>query len=249
MDKRFALIAGFDELAALLVFLAMGFRVLDHLLDVVVGKTAGGLDADLLLLAGALVLGGNIDDAIGVDIEGHLDLRHAARRRRNAHQVEAGPVQLVVRRPFHVHPENTRMVTAVWLSSAVENTCDLLGRDGRVAVDQPGEHAAERLDTRVTERRHVEQQHVLDVALQDTGLDRRTDGHHFIRIDAFVGLAAEELFFTVSCDLRHAGHAADQDNFRRSPTDLRPASLSAAWHGPTVRCPPDRQPGIPAWPG
>ena len=35
-----------------------------------------------------MVSGGDVDDAVGVDVEGHLDLRHAARGRRNAHQVE-----------------------------------------------------------------------------------------------------------------------------------------------------------------
>ena len=48
-----------------------------------------GGDRDLLLLAGAEVLRRHVDDAVGVDVEGDLDLRHAARRRRDARQVEA----------------------------------------------------------------------------------------------------------------------------------------------------------------
>ena len=59
----------------------LGF--LDHLFDVGVGQAARGLDADLLFLAGRLVLGRHVDDAVGVDVERDLDLRHAARRRRN----------------------------------------------------------------------------------------------------------------------------------------------------------------------
>ena len=99
MDQRVALVLGFDQLAALLVFGGMGFGFLDHLLDVGVGKAARGLDADLLLLAGGLVLGGDADNAVGVDVEGDFDLRHAARRGRNALQVEAAQ-RLVVRRHF-----------------------------------------------------------------------------------------------------------------------------------------------------
>jgi hypothetical protein len=38
-----------------------------------------------------------VDDAVGVDVEGHFDLRHAARRRRNADEVELAE-QLVVGR-------------------------------------------------------------------------------------------------------------------------------------------------------
>ena len=55
---------------------------------VALGQAAGRLDADLLLLAGAFVLGRNIDDAVGVDVESDLDLRHAARRRRNTDEIE-----------------------------------------------------------------------------------------------------------------------------------------------------------------
>src|SRR6202011_409137 len=71
--------------------------VLDHLVDVGFRQTARGLDADLLLLAGRLVLGRDIDDAVGVDVEGDLDLRHAARRGRDTDQVELAE-QFVVRR-------------------------------------------------------------------------------------------------------------------------------------------------------
>jgi hypothetical protein len=88
-------VLGLDRRLALLVFLGVSLRVLDHLLDVSLGQTARRLDADLLLLAGALVLGVDIDDAVGVDVEGDFDLRNAARRRRNADEIELAE-QLVV---------------------------------------------------------------------------------------------------------------------------------------------------------
>jgi hypothetical protein len=65
------------------------------------------------------------------------------------------------------------------LSSAVENTLALLGGDRGVALDESREHAAQRLDAE-RKRRHVEQQHVLDVALQDAGLDGGTDGDDLV---------------------------------------------------------------------
>ena len=102
------------------------------------------------------------------------------------------------------------MVTAVWLSSAVEKIWRLLGRDGGVAVDQAGEHAAQRLDAE-RQRRHVEQQHVLDVALQHAGLDGGAERHDFVRVDALVRLLAEELLDHL-LDLGHARHAADEDD-------------------------------------
>src|ERR1700722_9023399 len=56
MDKRLGVVLRLDLRFALLVFLGVSLGVLDHLLDVGLGKTAGSLDADLLLLAGAFVL-------------------------------------------------------------------------------------------------------------------------------------------------------------------------------------------------
>src|SRR5437868_3402615 len=64
--------------------------------------------------------------------------------------------------------------------------------NGRVAVDQLGEHAAQRLDAE-RQRGHVEEQHVLDVAAQHAALDRGADRHDLVGVDALVGLLAEEV--------------------------------------------------------
>ena len=61
------------------------------------------------------------------------------------------------------------------------------------------------------ERGHVEQEDVLDLAGQDRTLDRGTDRHDLVRIDALVRLLAEELLHRLD-DLGHPGHAADQDH-------------------------------------
>ncbi len=169
-------------------------------------KPPGRLDADLLLLVGRLVLGGDVDDAVGVDVERHLDLRHAARGRRNADEVELAE-QLVVGGHFALALEDPDRDRRLVVLGGREDLA-LLGRDRRVALDQAGEHAAQRLDAE-RKRRHVEQQDVLDVALQHARLDRRADRHHFVRVDALMRLLAEELFDDF-LHLGHAGHAADQ---------------------------------------
>ena len=46
------------------------------------------MDNDVLLLAGSLVLGGNVEDAVGVDVEGDLDLGDAAGGRGDVGEVE-----------------------------------------------------------------------------------------------------------------------------------------------------------------
>ena len=102
-------------------------------------------------------------------------------------------------------------MTAFWLSSAVENTWTLLGRDRRVAVDEPREHAAQGFDAE-RKRRHVEQEHVLDVALKNARLHGGADRNDFIGVHALVRLLAEQVFDDF-LHLRHARHAADENDF------------------------------------
>src|SRR6185437_9284554 len=103
--------------------------------------TTGRLDADLLLLAGGLVLGRDADNTVGVDVEGDLDLRNAARRRRNALQVEAAQA-LVVGRHLALALEDVDRHGGLVVFGRGEDL-RLLGRDGGVAVDQAGEYAAQ----------------------------------------------------------------------------------------------------------
>src|SRR6185437_9879042 len=68
MHQRVGVVLGIDGFASLLVLGGIGLGVLDHLVDVGFGQAAGCLDPDLLFLAGRLVLGGDVDDAVGVDV-------------------------------------------------------------------------------------------------------------------------------------------------------------------------------------
>lgn len=110
----------------------------------------------------------------------------------------------------------------------------LLGRDRGVAVDQAREDPAQRLDAE-RQRRHVEQQDVLDLALQHAALDRRADRHDLVGVDAAMGLLAEEVLHRLD-DLGHAGHAADQDHLvdlgRLQPgiAQRRPAGIDRPLH-------------------
>ena len=160
-----------------------------------------------------LVLGRDVDDAVGVDVEGDLDLRHAARRGRNADEIELAE-QLVVGRHFALALEDPDGDRALVVFGGREHLA-LLGGNGRVALDEAREHAAQRLDAE-RQRGHVEQQHVLDVALQHAGLDGGADRHHLVGIDALVGAPCRR------CR-------------RRSPAPW--ACASCRRRGPLRRCP------------
>ena len=64
------------------------------------------MNTDLLFLVGRFVLGRDVHNAVGVDIEGYLHLRHAARCWRNTHQVKL-PQHLVVLRHLTFALEHT----------------------------------------------------------------------------------------------------------------------------------------------
>ena len=86
----------------------------------------------------------------------------------------------------------------------------LARRDRRVPLDELRHHAALRLDPE-RERGHVEQEHVLHVALEHACLDRGADGHDLVRVDALVRVLADELL-DLLLHGRHPGHAADEDD-------------------------------------
>ncbi len=184
----------------------------------------------------------------------HLDLRHAARRRRDAHQLE--PAQrLVLGGDLALALEDVDLHDVLVVDHGGEDL-RVLGRDRRVALDQPGEQAALGLDAE-RERRDVEQHQVLDVAAQDAALDGGAHGHHLVGVDLPVRLAAEDPLHRPH-DHRRAGLAADQQHLvdlvgaqagllagrpGRAPRCARPAratsaskwsrvSVRARWRGP-----------------
>ena len=66
------------------------------MIDLVIAKAAAGLDADVLALAGGLVEGADVEDAVGVDVEGDFNLGYSTWRRRDACQVEASDGLVIV---------------------------------------------------------------------------------------------------------------------------------------------------------
>ena len=77
--------------------------------DLGLGRPAQWLDTDLLVLFSRLVLGLNCEDAVLIEGERHLDLRHAARPLANGDETELA--EKLVGRISH-SPCKIRMVTA-----------------------------------------------------------------------------------------------------------------------------------------
>ena len=185
----------------------MGFGFLDHAVDLVLRQAGTTGDGHGLFLAGALVLGGHVHDAVGVDVEGDFDLRDATRSRSDAGQFE-GAQRLVVASELTLAlvdlDEHGRLV----VFSGGEDF-GTLRRDGGVALDQLGHDATLGFDAE-GQRGHVDKQDILTVALDDAGLHGCADGHDFIRVHGLVGFLTAGELLNELLDGRHTSGTADE---------------------------------------
>ena len=78
----------FHQFLAFLIFIGMRFGFLLHALDFRFGEPAGSGDGDVLAAVGGFIQRGHVEDAVGIDIKRHFDLRDAARRGGDAIQNE-----------------------------------------------------------------------------------------------------------------------------------------------------------------
>ena len=76
-----SLVTGLGEFKETMVLVLVGLGLCHHLLDLFLGQTGACLDRDRIFLAGRLVLGVNVQDAVGIDIKRHFNLRQTTGRR------------------------------------------------------------------------------------------------------------------------------------------------------------------------
>ncbi|EMA41578.1 NAD-specific glutamate dehydrogenase domain protein [Halococcus hamelinensis 100A6] len=208
LDGALGVVARLDALAALFVLLRVLFGLVLHPVDLVVRETRTALDGDVLGVARALVLGRDVHDAVLVDVERDLDLRGARGRRRDPCESELTQ-EFVLVGDLALALEHSDLDLGLVRGGRGEDL-RLLGRDGRVLVDEPLEEAALDLDTE-RERGDVEQHDVVDVAREHAALDRRAQRDGLVGVDVLLGLLVDELR-DLLLDLRHPGRTADEDD-------------------------------------
>lgn len=201
-------VGGLNGGLALLISLSVLLGLLDHGLDLGIGKTGTGGNGDGLVLVGRLVLGVDVDDGVSVNVEGDLDLGDTAVSGGDANKLEVAQ-HLVVTDELTLTLVDLDLDSGLHVSSGGEGL-GLLGGDGSVAVDQTGEDTAEGLDTE-GKRSDIEQEDISDLTSQDGTLNSGTDGNSLVRVDGLGGLTAKDGLDGLS-DLGHTGHTTDQDN-------------------------------------
>merc|ERR1719401_1591598 len=192
-----------DALLDLLVLIRKLLGLLDHLLDLLLCQAALVVgDRDLLALASALVLSADVQDAIGVDLEGDLDLGLATRRWGDATELElAEQVVVLGHRPLALKNLNVHGRLVVLVGG---EDLRLLGRDHRVAADELGHHTTHGLDAQ-RQRGHIEKEKVLAaLAAEDASLHSGAIGHRLIGVDAAVRLLAVEKVLEELLHLRNS---------------------------------------------
>ncbi|EMA50569.1 putative NAD-specific glutamate dehydrogenase [Halococcus thailandensis JCM 13552] len=208
LDRTLGLVARLDALAALLVLLGVLLGLLLHAVDLVVREPRTALDGDLLGVARALIVGLDVDDAVLVDVERHLDLGRSGGRGRDARELELTQ-KLVLVGDLALALEHTHLNLRLVRGRGREHL-RLLGRDRRVLVDEALEEATLDLDPQ-RERRHVEQHDVVDVAREHATLDRRTEGDGLVGVDVLLGVLTDDLR-DLFLDLRHPRRPADENH-------------------------------------
>lgn len=142
-SDRLGSVGGLDEITTSLVSFGVSLSLLNHGLDLLVGKTGRSGDGDRLILVGGLVLGRDVDDTIGINVEGDLDLRDTLGSGRDANKLKVSE-HLVVTDELTFSLEDLDLDSSLSIGSSREGL-RLLGRDSGVSVDETGEDTSEGL--------------------------------------------------------------------------------------------------------
>ena len=163
-----------------------------------------------MLFAGAHVLGAHVHDAVGVDVEGDLNLGHAARCGWNTNELELTQRDVVLGK-FALALQDVDFHRRLVVRGRGVDFGTSCGNGG-VSLDHRGHHATEGLNAQ-GEGRDVEEQDVRNafVASDDTRLECSTHGHRFVGVDALVGRFAGFLLNSV-LNGRNTCGATDQND-------------------------------------
>ena len=194
-----------------LVLLCLG----DHALDLVLGETSLIVgDGDLLLLAGGLLDGGDVEDAVGVNVEGDIDLGLATGHGGDTVEIELSEDVVV---PGHgaLSLEDLDEDAGLVVGVGGEGL-GLLGGDGGVALDEGGHDTSRGLEAE-GEGGDIKEEELGELlglvgTGEDGGLDGGAEGDGLVGVDGLARLLSVEEVGEEALDLGDAGGSSDEDD-------------------------------------
>jgi hypothetical protein len=214
-------VTSLDALTGSLVLLSILLSLGNHALNLLRSQaTLVVVDGDGLLLAGALVVSGNLEDTVRVKLEGNLDLRYTARRGRDTSKLELSKDTVILGHAT-LALKDLDQDNGLVISGRREDLA-LAGRDGGVAGDQASHDATGGLDTK-SQRVDVHEDNLVSTLLtgEHTSLNGGTESNSLVRVDTLGGLLALEELLDKGLNLGDTGRATDENDV----IDLRQVNL------------------------
>src|SRR5436305_9373004 len=131
----------------------------------------------------------DMDDRIGINVEGDLNLGDTSVGRRNANELEVSQ-ELVVTDQFTFALVDLDLNSSLKVGSGGEDLRLLCG-NGSITIDQASEDASKCLNSE-REGGNVEQENIHDLAGENRTLDSCTHGHSFIRVNGLGRVPTED---------------------------------------------------------
>ena len=203
--KGLGAVAAVDLTAFAPIFRGLQLGLGQQALHLLFAEVGAPLDADALLAARGAVGGGHLQQAVGVDVKGHLHLGYPPGGRWNAGQAETA--QGLVVASHLALPLKHMDFHRVLVGFRGGEHIGFAHRDRRITGNQHLHHPADRFQTQGKGADVIEHQ-VAQFAGEDAGLHGGSDGHHLIGIDRLAGLQGHQGAHH-GLHHRHAGAAAD----------------------------------------
>jgi len=205
-------VLGLDLLLHLAIILGGVLSLFDHSLDLLLREAILVVgDGDGLALAGALVFGGDVQDAVDVDLERDLDLGNSSSGRGDAREFEFAKEMVIFGHgAFSFEDLDEDAVLVVLIG---REDLGFLGGDESVSRDEGRHDSTDGFDTK-GEGDNVEEDDLIgsSFAGEDASLDGGTIGDGFVGVNASAGFLAIEEFLEELLDLGDTSGASDQDD-------------------------------------
>ncbi|CDD67641.1 uncharacterized protein BN629_01283 [Eggerthella sp. CAG:368] len=172
----------------------MIFCIFNHTINFVIGKSSRTRNGDLLLLASAKVLSGNVDDTVCVNVKGNLNLRNTTTCCRNTCELELTK-RLVASSHLALALKNVNLNRSLIIGCSRVNL-GLAGRNGGVALDHLSHNAAHGFNTQ-GEWSYVKKKNAFDVTSKNAALNSSTHCNYLIRIYGHIRLLTGHVLYQI----------------------------------------------------